>query len=60
MLDVAEMVAMASLLRKESRGAHYREDYPTKDDEQWLKNIIITRAADGEKKVTPQPVESVS
>jgi fumarate reductase (CoM/CoB) subunit A len=60
MLDVAEMVAMASLLRKESRGAHYREDYPTKDDEQWLKNIIITRTENGENKLTPQPVESFS
>ena len=58
MLDVAEMVARASLLRRESRGAHYREDYPSKDDEQWLKNIVISRTKEGKVKLTPRPVGS--
>ena len=41
MLEVAQVLTCASLLRTESRGAHYREDYPEKDDENWLKNIIF-------------------
>ncbi len=41
MLDAAQMVAYATLQRKESRGSHYREDYPDRDDNNWLKTINI-------------------
>lgn len=41
LLDVGLIVATSALKRAESRGAHYREDYPTRDDKNWLKNIII-------------------
>ncbi|MFH1383308.1 MAG: FAD-dependent oxidoreductase [Chloroflexota bacterium] len=43
MLTVAEMVCRAALMRTESRGAHYRVDYPNEDNEQWLKTIRIIR-----------------
>ncbi|MFP3170832.1 MAG: fumarate reductase/succinate dehydrogenase flavoprotein subunit, partial [Sulfolobaceae archaeon] len=40
MLDLALVVASTALNRKESRGAHYRLDYPKRDDENWLKHTI--------------------
>jgi fumarate reductase (CoM/CoB) subunit A len=43
MLLLSEMVCRAALLRTESRGAHYRSDYPKEDNGKWLNNIIIHR-----------------
>ena len=42
MLKLALCVAHGALQRTESRGAHYREDYPRRDDAQWLKRTLAT------------------
>jgi fumarate reductase flavoprotein subunit len=42
MLKLALCVAYGALVRTESRGAHYREDYPRRDDAQWLKRTLAT------------------
>jgi len=47
LLDLAEVVAMGALNRQESRGAHYRLDYPKRDDENWLKHTIAYYTPDG-------------
>ena len=41
MLKIALSIAYAALLRTESRGAHYREDYLMRDDENWLKRTLV-------------------
>ena len=48
----AEIVAKAALLRTESRGGHYREDFPYRDDANWRKVILVAKEADGPK-LTP-------
>ena len=40
MLDVAETVANAALMRQESRGSHSRSDYEMRDDERFLKHSL--------------------
>ena len=40
MIKIALCVAYGALLRKESRGAHYREDFPKRDDANWLKRTL--------------------
>lgn len=42
MLMLSSFVIEAALLRQESRGAHYRTDYPNTDDEKWLINIVFS------------------
>ncbi|HLY42849.1 MAG TPA: fumarate reductase/succinate dehydrogenase flavoprotein subunit [Terracidiphilus sp.] len=51
MIVVSEAVTRAALLRKESRGAQFREDFPNKDAEWGKYNIVIKQALDGEMQV---------
>lgn len=57
MLDVSKMVAAAANYRTESRGAHFRLDYPDQDDEHWLHNIFLQQGDDGEPVLETRPVE---
>jgi fumarate reductase flavoprotein subunit len=56
MLDVAETIVDAALRREESRGAHQRLDFPTRDDGRFLAHSVTSRAADGGCRVEYLPV----
>jgi len=56
MLDCAEMITKSAIERRESRGAHTRLDYPNRDDENWLKHIVLTKQPDGSEKMSYLPV----
>lgn len=47
MLELAEIMALAALTRKESRGAHYRTDFPKRDDANFLHHSMAVRTATG-------------
>jgi len=47
LLDCAEATTVGARNRQESRGAHSREDFPKRDDQNWLKHTLAYRAADG-------------
>jgi succinate dehydrogenase/fumarate reductase flavoprotein subunit len=52
----AEMRLRASLFRTETRGCHYREDHPLRDDEEWLAWVLLRKGADGAMEVVKQPI----
>jgi succinate dehydrogenase / fumarate reductase flavoprotein subunit len=48
LLDLAEVLVVGALARRESRGGHFREDYPTRDDEQFMRHTMAYRVDDGD------------
>jgi succinate dehydrogenase/fumarate reductase flavoprotein subunit len=57
MLTLAEVVALSAQARQESRGAHYRKDFPVADDSNW-KNHTVARLSQGAAQIEKKPVAS--
>jgi succinate dehydrogenase / fumarate reductase flavoprotein subunit len=47
MLETAETIAFSALQREESRGAHYRKDFPERNDKEWLKHTLVYATPEG-------------
>ncbi len=56
MLEIARVITLGALNRNESRGAHYKPDFPERDDENWLKTTIATWTPDGPQ-LSYEPVD---
>ncbi len=59
LLVVSEAVARAGLEREESRGAHFREDFPAKDERFGAVNIVLRRGPDGAMQVQREPIRDM-
>ncbi len=55
LLDCAEATVAAARARTESRGGHYREDHPERDDGEWLKHSLVYKT-DGDPEIRYKPV----
>jgi succinate dehydrogenase / fumarate reductase flavoprotein subunit len=59
LLTVTEAVARCAIERRESRGGHFREDYPDKDPEAAKWNSVVSRAVDGQMKLRREPIKDM-
>jgi len=57
MLKTALLVVTAALTREESRGSHYRIDFPNRDDDKWLKNVALKKDDNGEIQIAITAIE---
>jgi succinate dehydrogenase / fumarate reductase flavoprotein subunit len=55
LIDCAESTVAAARARTESRGGHYREDHPERDDGEWLKHSLVYKT-DGDPEIRYKPV----
>jgi succinate dehydrogenase / fumarate reductase, flavoprotein subunit len=56
LLTVSEAITRSAIERKESRGGHFRDDYPEKDPAFATFNFVVAKGADGEMRIDRAPI----
>lgn len=56
LIQFSEVIVKGALIRQESRGSHFRTDFPKRDDENWLKHTLYYQQESGEPRVDYKPV----
>ncbi|MFO7679650.1 MAG: succinate dehydrogenase flavoprotein subunit [Chloroflexota bacterium] len=56
LLELAEVTAVSAIARPESRGAHARDDYPERNDAEWLKHTLCHKVSEGKYRLDYKPV----
>lgn len=56
LITVSQMITESALVRTESRGSHYREDFPREDNAHWLKNVYVVADSQGAMTITMKNV----
>ena len=59
LLTISEATTRSALERKESRGGHFREDFPNKDAVDAKMNIVVVKGADGSMKLRREPIPAM-
>jgi succinate dehydrogenase / fumarate reductase flavoprotein subunit len=57
LIDLAESLVVGAMARTESRGGHFRDDHPSRDDANWMKHTLVRRSEDGKISLDYKPVE---
>jgi len=56
LLTVSEAITRSALIRKESRGGHFRDDFPSKVEKFGKMNLVVSKGADGQMEVKEAPI----